>query len=166
MYIIFFIIVIPVGVKWHLIVVLFRFSLMTNGISFHWLINYSHIFCGEMSIQGFWGFFFFLSFLGPQVRHTEVPRLGVESELQLPAYTTVAAKWDLSHNCDLHHSSQQRQILNPLSKAKDQTRNLMVPSRICFCRAMMGTPGPFFDVLFIFLLLACNSSLYILDTSL
>ena len=28
------------------------------------------------------------------------------------------------------HSSQQRQILNPLSEARDRTRNLMVPSRI------------------------------------
>ena len=30
----------------------------------------------------------------------------------------------------LHHSSQQRLILNPLNKGRDQTRNLMVPSRI------------------------------------
>jgi len=28
----------------------------------------------------------------------------------------------------LYHSSQQLQILNPLSKARDQTPNLMVPS--------------------------------------
>ena len=28
---------------------------------------------------------------------------------------------DLSHICDLHHNSQQCQILNPLSKARDQT---------------------------------------------
>ena len=33
-------------------------------------------------------FFFPLSFLGPHLRHMEVPRLGVESELQLPTYTT------------------------------------------------------------------------------
>ena len=31
----------------------------------------------------------------------------------------------------LHHSSRQRWILNPLRKARDQTRNLMVPSQIC-----------------------------------
>ena len=37
---------------------------------------------------------------------------------------------DLSLVCDLHHSSRQRQIINPLSEAGDQTRNLMVPSRI------------------------------------
>ena len=30
----------------------------------------------------------------PQPRHTEVPRLGVESELQLPAYTTATATPD------------------------------------------------------------------------
>ena len=30
----------------------------------------------------------------------------------------------------LHHSSHQGQILNPLSEAMDQTRNLMLPSRI------------------------------------
>ena len=55
----------------------------------------------------------------------EVPRLGVELELRLLAYTTATAMLDLSHICNLHHSSQQRQILNPLNKARDQTRNLM-----------------------------------------
>jgi len=77
-------------------------------------------------------FFFFLTFLflGPLLRHMEVPRLGVESELQPPAYTRATATQDPSHVCNLHHSSRQRQILNPLSKARDRTRNLMVPSRI------------------------------------
>ena len=39
----------------------------------------------------------------------EVPRLGVESELQLqlPAYTTATAMSDLKHICDLYYSSQQ-----------------------------------------------------------
>ena len=60
----------------------------------------------------------------------EVPRLGIESELQLPAYTTATATQYLSHVCDLHHSSQQCQILNPLSKARDQTRVLMDTSRV------------------------------------
>ena len=31
--------------------------------------------------------------LGPRPRHMEVPRLGVKSELQLPAYTTATAIW-------------------------------------------------------------------------
>ena len=62
----------------------------------------------------------------------KVPRRGVESELQLPAYTTGTETPDPSLICDLHHSSQQhwissqqRQILNPLSEAKDRTHILM-----------------------------------------
>ena len=62
----------------------------------------------------------------------EVPRLGVKPELQPLAYTTARATLDLSHVCDLHHSSQQCQVCNPLSKARDWTHNLMVPSRIRF----------------------------------
>ena len=31
----------------------------------------------------------------------EVPRLGVKSELQLPAYTTATAMWDPGHIFDL-----------------------------------------------------------------
>ena len=34
----------------------------------------------------------FVLLLGPHPRHMEVPRLGVESELQLPAYATATAK--------------------------------------------------------------------------
>jgi len=49
----------------------------------------------------------------------EIPRPGVESELQLLAYATVIATQDLSLICDLHHSSQQHLILDPLSEARD-----------------------------------------------
>ena len=73
----------------------------------------------------FFPFSFFLFCLGPHLPHMEVPRLGVESELQLLAYTTANATWDLSHICNLHHSSRQRQILYPLSKARDQTHILV-----------------------------------------
>ena len=48
---------------------------------------------------------------------------------------------DPSHVCDLHHSSWQRWILNPLSKVRDRTYNFMVPSRVRFYCAMRGTPG-------------------------
>ena len=77
-------------------------------------------------------FFFFFCFFGPHPWHMEVPKLGVEWELQPPAYTTVTATQDLSHICDLHHSSQQRWILSPLSQARDRTHNLMAPSPIRF----------------------------------
>ena len=59
----------------------------------------------------------------------EVPRLGVESELPLLVYTTAAAP-DLSCICNLHHSSWQRWILNPLSRARDGTCILMDPNRV------------------------------------
>jgi len=35
----------------------------------------------------------------------EVPRLGVEWELKLLVYATAVATPDLSHICELHHSS-------------------------------------------------------------
>ena len=72
----------------------------------------------------------------------EVPRLGVKSELWLLAYTTATATWDQSCSCvwDLHHSSGQHRILNPLSEARDRTCILMVTSRVCYHWAAMGTP--------------------------
>ena len=67
-------------------------------------------------------FFFFLRL---HLWHTKVPKIEVESELQLQAYTTVTAMWDPSHICDLQHSLQQCQIPNPLSESKDQIHILM-----------------------------------------
>ena len=55
----------------------------------------------------------------------EVPRLGVQSELYLLAYAAITAMPDQSCVCDLHHSSQQCHIPNPLSKARDWTCVLM-----------------------------------------
>ena len=75
-------------------------------------------------------FFFFFFFLGPLLWHMEVPRLGVKSELHLLACTTATATQDPSHICDLHHSSQKRQILNPLSEARDQSCILMDTSGV------------------------------------
>ena len=60
----------------------------------------------------------------------EVPRRGVESELQLPAYPTATATPDPSHICKLHHGSWQRWILNPLREARDRTRILMETSQV------------------------------------
>jgi len=47
--------------------------------------------------------------------------------------------WDPSWVCDLHQSSQQCQILNPLIKAKDWTHILMDTSRVCYHWAMTRT---------------------------
>ena len=72
----------------------------------------------------------------------EVPRLGVKSELQLPAYATATATAtpDLSHICDLHPSSRQRRILNPLSEAGDGTCVLMDTGQTHFRGATTGAP--------------------------
>ena len=55
----------------------------------------------------------------------EIPRLGVESELQLPSYTTATATSNLSTTWDLCCSVWQHWILNPLSEARDRTYTLM-----------------------------------------
>ena len=70
----------------------------------------------------------------------EVPSLGTELELQLPAYTTATATSDPSHVCNLHHSSRQRQMPHPLTEARDGTHILMDTSQFGFPCAARGTP--------------------------
>ena len=72
----------------------------------------------------------FLFFLGPHQRHMEVLRLGVKSEPQLLACTRATATPDPSLVCDLHPSSWQHQILNPLCNGRDLTCILMDASQI------------------------------------
>ena len=69
----------------------------------------------------------------------EVPKLGVELELQLLAYTIATAMPDPSHTCNLHHSSWQRWNLNPLSRAGDRTCIPMDTSWVCYPWATTGT---------------------------
>ena len=76
-------------------------------------------------MQQFFLFVLGFLFLRPHLWHMEVPRLGVELELQLPAYTTAIAMPDPSQVCDLYCSSWQHQILNPLSEARDRICILM-----------------------------------------
>ena len=66
--------------------------------------------------------------------------LGVESELQLLAYTTATATWDPSHIRAIACSRQCR-ISDPMNEAKNQTHILMDTSRIHLYCAMTGTPG-------------------------
>ena len=90
----------------------------------------------------FFNSFFFFCFLGPHPKHMGVHRLGVKSELWLPATATATATAtpDPSCSCNIHHSSWQWWIFNPLSTAKDQTCILRDTSRIRFCCATTGTP--------------------------
>ena len=85
-----------------------------------------------------------LFFLSLHPWHMEVPRLGVQLELQLPACTTATAMPDISCVCDLHRSSQQCWILSSLSEARDRTHVLMDTIRFCYYWATMGMGIPFF----------------------
>ena len=86
---------------------------------------------------------FFFVFPGLHLRHMEVPRLEVKSELQLLAYSTATATWYPRCIFDLHHSSQQCCIPNPPSEARDWTCNFMDTSQIFFPCATMRTPKGF-----------------------
>ena len=56
--------------------------------------------------------------------------LGVELQL---AYVTATATQDPSYVFDLCYSSQQGQILNPMSEARDQICVLMDTSQVHYC---------------------------------
>ena len=74
--------------------------------------------------------------------HMEVPRLGVISELQLLETATATATRDPSI-CNLHGSSWQCGLLNPLNEDRDWTFILMDTSWVHY-RWAMGTPLVFF----------------------
>ena len=82
--------------------------------------------------------------LGPHLQHMEVPRLGVELELQLQAYATamhLRSKPCLQPMLQL----QQGWILNPLSEARDWNCILIDGSvRFLTHWATIGTPFFFF----------------------
>ena len=66
----------------------------------------------------------FFLFLWPYLQRMEDPRPGVERKMQLQADTTSLTATDPSHICNLCCNFQQHHILNPLSKARDQTHIL------------------------------------------
>ena len=83
-------------------------------------------------------YFSVFCFLGPHLQHRGVPRLWVESELQL-LITATAMRYP-SHVYDLHQSSRQCRISDPFSEARDQPCILVDTSQICFHCATTGTP--------------------------
>ena len=119
-------------------------ELLIQGISS--LLNYNNCLLVSLlasrpsQIPSFFFFFLFFCLFRAVSRAYGSSRLEVESELQLLAYATATATQDLSCNCNLHHSSQQRWILNPMSEARDQTSVLIDTSRVCYHWAMTGTP--------------------------
>ena len=67
--------------------------------------------------------FVLVFFIGPHLQHMEVPRLGVDSELQLPADTTATATWGPSRVCDLHRS-ETNLVLNTLSHDRNSLEDI------------------------------------------
>ena len=82
-----------------------------------YLVQHTHVYTDTHKIH--------IYFLWPYLQHMEVSGLGVESELQLPAYTIATATSDPSHACNLCCSSWHCWILGPLSEARDWTHILM-----------------------------------------
>ena len=76
----------------------------------------------------------------------EVPRLGVESELQLPAYTQPQEHGIRAASATYTTADDNAGSLNPLSKARDRTYILVDTSQICFHCTTMGTPFFFFTL--------------------
>ena len=75
-----------------------NFPLRADLPAHHWMLSLFNTRDGILL-----GFFFGGGvFLGLQLQHMEVPRLGVDSELQLPAYTTATETQNPSHGCNLH----------------------------------------------------------------
>jgi len=62
--------------------------------SLHFILLISSVSSDEQNILIF--FYFIFAFIGLYPRHMEVPRLGAELELQLPAYTTATATQNTS----------------------------------------------------------------------
>ena len=71
---------------------------------------------------------FWCCFVCVGVEHMEVARLG--SHYQAYVTVTATATQDLSRICNLRSSLWQRQILNPLSEARDLTYILMDTTRL------------------------------------
>ena len=67
-------------------------------------------------------FFFFLFIAAPAAYGNSQTRSRIATIAE--GYATAMAMHDPSHICDLCHSLQQCQILNPLSEARDQTLTL------------------------------------------
>ena len=82
-----------------------------------------------MTSFSFFYFFIFFIFRAAAIAYgSSLPDQGLNQRCSCQPRAT--ATRDLSHICEQHHSSQQHQILNLLSKARDQICTLMDISRV------------------------------------
>ena len=86
---------------------------------------------------------YYFVFLGVHPHHMEVPRLGVESELHRPAYTTATATAMQAPSCvcDLNHSSWQQCLTHwPRPGIKSTSSWILWGFGSVNCWARRGTP--------------------------
>ena len=106
----------------------FALSIYSCLVKQFWTLNTPQIKYFSFSFY----YYYFLSFwhlLGHSRGTWRFPGQGSNRSCSCQAYATATPTQDPIHVCNLHHSSQQRWILNPLSEARDWTPNLMVISR-------------------------------------
>ena len=101
------------------------------------VLHYSFTFPWWVITTCFFFFFFLCLFRAAPAAYGSSQARG---RIEAAATATATATPNPSHICDLHHSSQQHWILNPLGKARNWTRVLMDTSWVCYHGAMMGTP--------------------------
>ena len=97
-------------------------------------------------------------FIGLHLRHMEVPRVGAELELQLPAYTRATVTPDLSHICDTTAYSNTGSLTHWSRPGIKLLSSWMLVGFVNRW-AMTGTPIYLFNLIFKFL--ACGNPQYI-----
>ena len=82
-------------------------------------------------------FYFFAIRVAPKAYESSQARGKIRATSSGLHYSHSNAWWNCI--CDIHLSSWEHQILNPLRVVRDQTQNLLVPSWIHFCWATLVT---------------------------
>ena len=121
---------------WHWISEIFIIVYSIIYTHTHTVYNICYSVCVCVCIHIYKHYFFFLG-----LHHSiwKFPGRGVKSELHLWPYTITTVTLDLSHICNLHHSSWQHHTPDTLNEIRDQTYILSDTSWICFHYATMGT---------------------------
>ena len=96
--------------------------------------------------------------MGLYLQHMEVPRLGIWNRAAAEAYTTATATTDLSHICDLQHSSWQRaKFLTHWVRPGIKPTSSRILVRFLTHWATLGTPASVFISPDSYHLLSCSS---------
>ena len=115
--------------------------IIVDSIFSQLLIAHTYLCVRNSSPNSYFSGFFFSSFEGHTLGIWTFPRQGSNwshSCQPTPQASQIPAEQGLRPTP--HLQWRQRWILNPLSEARHIIHNLVVPSWVCFCFAMRGTP--------------------------